>query len=49
MDISKDFKKFANTGKTPEQVKQDASRDKWLSAQEAVEYGIIDGILVSRK
>lgn len=35
-------------GKTPEQVKQDASRDFWLSAQEALDYGIIDEI-VTRK
>lgn len=31
--------------KTPEQVKEDASRDFWLSANEAVEYGIIDSIV----
>lgn len=35
-------------GKTAEQVKQDASRDFWLSAQEALDYGIIDEI-VTRK
>lgn len=31
--------------KTPEQVKEDASRDFWLSADEAVKYGIIDSIV----
>ena len=31
--------------KTPEQVKEDASRDFWLSADEAVKYGIIDSII----
>jgi len=36
-------------GKDPEQVKQDSSRDLWLSSQEAVEYGIIDEIVKSRK
>jgi ATP-dependent Clp protease protease subunit len=35
-------------GKTAEQVKNDASRDLWLGAQEALDYGIIDEI-VSRK
>ena len=36
-------------GKDPEQVKQDASRDLWLSAQDALEYGIIDEIVKSKK
>lgn len=31
--------------KTAEQVKEDASRDFWLSADEAVKYGIIDSIV----
>lgn len=31
--------------KTPEQIKEDASRDFWLSAGEAVKYGIIDSII----
>lgn len=31
--------------KTPEQVKEDASRDFWLGAEEAVKYGIIDSIV----
>ena len=35
--------------KTAEQVKQDASRDFWLNAQEAVDYGIIDNIIKSQK
>jgi ATP-dependent Clp protease protease subunit len=35
--------------KDPEQVKQDASRDLWLSADEALEYGIIDEVIKSKK
>jgi len=31
--------------KTSEQVKEDASRDFWLGAEEAVKYGIIDSIV----
>ena len=36
-------------GKTPEQVTEDASRDFWLSADEALEYGIIDEIVKTKK
>ena len=36
-------------GKTAEQVMKDATRDKWLSAQEAVDYGIIEEVVTSRK
>ena len=35
-------------GKTAKQVMKDASRDLWLSSNEALEYGIIDEI-VTRK
>jgi len=35
-------------GKTKEQVMKDASRDFWLSAQEGLEYGIIDEIVKKR-
>ncbi len=35
-------------GKTAEQVKTDATRDLWLSAQEALSYGLIDEV-VKRK
>jgi len=34
-----------HTGKTPEQVRIDCDRDYWMSAEEALEYGIIDEIL----
>lgn len=33
------------TNKTPEQVKMDASRNLWLSSQEALDYGIIDKVV----
>ena len=36
-------------GKTPEQVTKDASRDFWLSAEEALEYGIIDEVVKTKK
>jgi ATP-dependent Clp protease protease subunit len=36
-------------GKTSKQVMKDASRDLWLSATEALEYGIIDEIVTSKK
>jgi ATP-dependent Clp protease protease subunit len=38
-----------HTGKPIETVSSDLDRDKFLTAQEALEYGIIDQILVSRK
>jgi ATP-dependent Clp protease, protease subunit len=34
-----------NCGKTFEQVMKDFDRDYWMDAKEAVEYGIVDGIL----
>ena len=34
-----------HTGKTTEQVRTDCDRDYWMSAEEALEYGIIDEIL----
>jgi ATP-dependent Clp protease protease subunit len=36
-------------GKSPEQVTEDSQRDFWLSAQEAVDYGIIDEIVKTKK
>ena len=35
-----------HTGKTLEQVEKDADRDYWMTSEEAVEYGMIDEILV---
>ncbi|MBQ7613197.1 MAG: ATP-dependent Clp endopeptidase proteolytic subunit ClpP [Spirochaetaceae bacterium] len=37
-----------NTGKTEKQVSVDLERDYFLSAQEAVAYGIVDSVLVRR-
>jgi len=34
-----------NCGKTIEQVMKDFDRDYWMDAKEAVEYGIVDGII----
>ncbi len=36
-------------GKKPEQVKEDATRDFWLNAEEAIKYGIIDEIIKPKK
>jgi ATP-dependent Clp protease protease subunit len=53
-----EWKKINNTlfellggycGKTAEQVKNDSTRDLWLSSQEAVEYGIIDEVITKKK
>ena len=38
----------ANTGKTYEQVAADTERDYYMSAEEALEYGLIDGVITSR-
>ena len=38
-----------HTGKPAEQVKEDTERDRFLTAQESKEYGIIDDVITSRK
>jgi len=38
-----------DTGKTREEIANDIERDKILTAQEAVEYGLIDQVLATRK
>ena len=39
----------ADTGQSVERISRDVERDKYLTAQEAVEYGIVDDILTSLK
>jgi ATP-dependent Clp protease protease subunit len=38
-----------HTGKSMEQVEKDADRDYWMTAEEAVKYGMIDEVLVRNK
>jgi len=38
-----------HTGRTMEQVQKDIERDKILTAESAVEYGIVDSVIPSRK
>lgn len=38
-----------NTGQPLEKIERDTDRDYWLSAQEAVEYGIIDKVIENRE
>ena len=37
-----------HTGRTLEQVAKDIERDKILTAEEAVEYGLVDQVLTTR-
>ena len=37
-----------HTGKTAEEIAVDTERDNFMSAQESVEYGLIDEVLESR-
>lgn len=37
-----------HTGKTPEEIHRDTERDNFMGAQQAVDYGLIDGILQKR-
>ena len=37
-----------NTGKSYEQIAADTERDNYMSAQEAFEYGLIDGVITKR-
>jgi len=38
-----------HTGRDVELVRQDIERDKILTAQQALEYGLVDQVLASRK
>lgn len=37
------------TNKDPKQVMEDAARDLWLTADEALAYGVIDNIIINKK
>lgn len=37
------------TGKDPKKIEKDIDRDTWLSAEEALEYGLIDKIVTTQK
>lgn len=39
----------ANTGKPIEVIEVDTERDNYMSAQEALEYGLIDGVITSKQ
>ena len=45
--LKKDFNEilFKHTGQTLERIEQDTDRDKFMSAQEALEYGIVDHVV----
>jgi ATP-dependent Clp protease protease subunit len=44
------FKMLAeNSGKTFEEVLESARRDKWLTSQEALDFGFIDEVITSDK
>ena len=38
-----------DTGKSTDEVSKDIERDKYLTAEQALEYGIIDEVLTSLK
>lgn len=37
-----------HTGQTPEKIAEDSDRDKWFSATEARDYGMLDKVIVRR-
>ncbi len=39
----------SNTGQKPAKIHEDMERDKWLSATEAKQYGIVDSIITPKK
>ena len=38
-----------HSGKAMEQIRKDADRDHWMTAQEALEYGMIDRVYARKK
>jgi ATP-dependent Clp protease protease subunit len=37
-----------HTGQTVEQIEEDSERDRWFTAEQAKEYGIIDNVITRR-
>ena len=37
-----------NTGKTVEEIARDTERDNWLTAEEAVAYGLVDEVITKK-
>src|SRR5688572_6095648 len=37
-----------HTGQTPEKIQEDSERDRWFTAEQAREYGIIDKVILRR-
>jgi ATP-dependent Clp protease protease subunit len=37
-----------HTGQTVEQISADSERDRWFTAEQAKEYGLIDNVIVKR-
>jgi ATP-dependent Clp protease protease subunit len=37
------------TGKDPDQIRKDSDRDFWMSAQEAIDYGLVDSLVDPKK
>ena len=37
-----------NTGKTIEEIERDTDRNNWMTAEQALEYGLIDRIMTER-
>src|SRR3954468_1595596 len=37
-----------HTGQTPEQINIDSDRDRWFTAEQAMEYGMIDAVITKR-
>jgi len=39
----------SHTGQTPKRIEEDGDRDYWMSASEAVDYGLIDNVLTPQE
>ena len=37
------------TGRSPDQIRQDCDRDFWMSAEDAVQYGLVDAVVRSKR